>query len=186
MSRYVIRRLVQLIPIMWIISVIIFVLLQLTPGDPAAALEDNPNITAEDRARYEERLGLNDPLHIKYLKWSGAILQGDFQSSRTDRFIMRQVGQGDNRRAVYPYKNGGIEFGFQFLQSEVNDVILSVRAKITEFIRGKKHHHILFLYDTPSIAVLQHKALGVIHQGMGAHDGPCAGGLNGLMKSGFK
>jgi peptide/nickel transport system permease protein len=62
---------------MWIISVIIFVLLQLTPGDPAAALEDNPNITAEDRQRYEERLGLNDPIHVKYLKWSRNIIQGD-------------------------------------------------------------------------------------------------------------
>ena len=68
MGRYVARRLIQLIPVIWIISVIIFILLQLTPGDPASALEDNPNITAEDRARYEESLGLNDPLHIKISK----------------------------------------------------------------------------------------------------------------------
>jgi peptide/nickel transport system permease protein len=43
MGRYIARRLIQLIPVMWVISIIIFVLLQLTPGDPAAALEDNPN-----------------------------------------------------------------------------------------------------------------------------------------------
>jgi peptide/nickel transport system permease protein len=78
MGRYVIRRLLQMIPVIWIISVVIFILLQLTPGDPVAALEDNPNITAEDRERYAEQLGLNDPLHIKYLKWSRNMIQGDF------------------------------------------------------------------------------------------------------------
>ena len=77
MGRYISRRLLQLIPVLWVISIIIFVLLQLTPGDPTAALEDNPNITAADRARYEEMLGLNDPLHIKYLKWSRNVLRGE-------------------------------------------------------------------------------------------------------------
>lgn len=92
MGRYVTRRLIQLIPIMWIISVIIFILLQLTPGDPASALEDNPNITAEDRARYEESLGLNDPLHIKYLKWGGNVLRGELGISiATKRPVAREI-----------------------------------------------------------------------------------------------
>ena len=92
MGRYVARRLIQLIPIMWIISVIIFVLLQLTPGDPASALEDNPNITAEDCARYEERLGLNDPLHIKYLKCSRNVIQGDLGISiATKRPVSQEI-----------------------------------------------------------------------------------------------
>ena len=69
MTRYLIRRLLQLVPVLLLISVIVFVLLQMMPGDPAAQLEDNPNITAEDRARFEERSGLNDPIHVKYLKW---------------------------------------------------------------------------------------------------------------------
>lgn len=93
MTRYIVRRLLQLIPIMWLISVIVFVLLQLTPGDPAAALEDNPNITAEDRARYEEQLGLNDPLHIKYFKWSSNILQGNWGISiATKRPVLEEIG----------------------------------------------------------------------------------------------
>jgi peptide/nickel transport system permease protein len=78
MGRYIVRRLLQMIPVIFIISVVVFVLLQLTPGDPVAALEDNPNISAEDRERYADQLGLNDPLHIKYLKWSRNMLQGDF------------------------------------------------------------------------------------------------------------
>jgi len=92
MGRYVARRLIQLIPVVWVISVIIFVLLQLTPGDPASALEDNPNITAEDRARYEQSLGLNDPLHIKYLKWSKNILQGQLGISiATKRPVVQEI-----------------------------------------------------------------------------------------------
>ena len=92
MGRYITRRLLQLIPVVWIISVIIFVLLQLTPGDPASALEDNPNITAEDRARYEAKLGLNDPLHIKYLKWSRNIIQGDLGISiATKRPVVTEI-----------------------------------------------------------------------------------------------
>lgn len=93
MTRYIVRRLLQLVPILWLISVLVFVLLQLTPGDPTAALEDNPNITAEDRARFEEQLGLNDPLHIKYLKWSRNILQGNWGISiATKRPVMEEIG----------------------------------------------------------------------------------------------
>ncbi len=77
MGRYIARRLLQLIPIMWLISVVVFILLQLLPFDPASALEDNPNISSEDRARYEESLGLYDPIHIKYIKWSRNILEGN-------------------------------------------------------------------------------------------------------------
>lgn len=94
MGRYIVRRLIQLIPVIWVISVIVFVLLQLTPGDPAAALEDNPNITAEDRARFEEALGLNDPIHIKYLKWSRNITQGNWGISiATKRPVLMEIGE---------------------------------------------------------------------------------------------
>jgi peptide/nickel transport system permease protein len=78
--------------VLWVISVIIFVLLQLTPGDPAAALEDNPNITSEDRARFEEMLGLNDPIHVKYLKWSRNILRGELGISiATKRPVAQEI-----------------------------------------------------------------------------------------------
>ena len=92
MGRYIARRLLQLIPVLWIISVIVFVLLQLTPGDPVAALEDNPNITAEDRERYAEQLGLNDPLHIKYLKWSKNLVTGNWGISiATKKPVLEEI-----------------------------------------------------------------------------------------------
>ncbi len=93
MTRYIIRRLIQMIPLLWVISVVAFVLLQLTPGDPAAALEDNPSITAEDRARFEEMMGLNDPIHIKYLKWSRNIIRGNWGISiATKRPVLEEIG----------------------------------------------------------------------------------------------
>lgn len=93
MSRYLIQRTIQLIPVLFLISIIVFVLLQLTPGDPASVLEDNPNITAEDRARFEEELGLNDPIHVKYLKWLGKITRGDWGISiATKRPVMEEIG----------------------------------------------------------------------------------------------
>jgi peptide/nickel transport system permease protein len=92
MGRYITRRLLQLIPVLWIISVIVFILLQLTPGDPVAALEDNPNITAADRERYAEMLGLNDPLHIKYLKWSKNLVTGNWGISiATKRPVLVEI-----------------------------------------------------------------------------------------------
>jgi peptide/nickel transport system permease protein len=72
--------------------IIVFVLLQLTPGDPVSALEDNPNITAEDRERYAEALGLNDPLHIKYLKWSKNMVLGNWGISiATKRPVLDEI-----------------------------------------------------------------------------------------------
>jgi peptide/nickel transport system permease protein len=81
-----------MIPVLIVISFIAFLLLQLAPGDPAAALEDNPAITAEDRARIEEMMGLNDPWYIKYLKWSRNILRGDWGISiQTKRPVMVEI-----------------------------------------------------------------------------------------------
>lgn len=93
MTRYIIRRLLQMIPVLFVISVVAFILLQITPGDPAAALEDNPSITAEDRARLEEMMGLNDPMHIKYLKWSRNIISGNWGISiATKRPVLVEIG----------------------------------------------------------------------------------------------
>ena len=85
MGRYLIRRSLQAIPILIVISVIVFTLIQLTPGGPMAAFEENPNLTPEDLARLEEQLGLNQPIHVKYIQWAGKIIQGDWGFSQATR-----------------------------------------------------------------------------------------------------
>jgi len=85
MGRYLIRRILQSIPILVVISLIVFILIQLTPGGPMAAFEENPNLTPEDLARLEEQLGLNKPIHVKYYEWAKRIVQGDWGFSQSTR-----------------------------------------------------------------------------------------------------
>ncbi|MDQ0340605.1 peptide/nickel transport system permease protein [Caldalkalibacillus uzonensis] len=85
MTSYILRRLVMTIPILIGISILSFAIMYLAPGDPASMLID-PNIKPEDLERMSERLGLNDPPHVQYMKWVGHILQGDLGTS----FIQRR------------------------------------------------------------------------------------------------
>ena len=75
--RYVVRRLLQAIPLILVISAAVFALIQLVPGGPMGVYGKNPNLSAEDLARLEERLGLDQPLHMQYLGWLGNVAQGD-------------------------------------------------------------------------------------------------------------
>lgn len=81
MTRYIIRRLLQAIPLLLLISIAVFALMQAIPGGPLAAYENNPNISPEDLVRLQEELGLNVPKWQQYLNWLGAILHGDWGTS---------------------------------------------------------------------------------------------------------
>jgi peptide/nickel transport system permease protein len=84
MTSYLARRLLQMVPLVIGISIIIFLLLAAAPGDPVdLLLFGNPNIKAEDVARLKHLYGLDQPLHIRYVKWVWAALQGDLGYSRT-------------------------------------------------------------------------------------------------------
>ena len=81
MTRYIFRRLLQAIPLLLLISIAVFALMQAIPGGPLAAYENNPNISPEDLVRLQEELGLNVPKWQQYLNWIGAVLQGDWGTS---------------------------------------------------------------------------------------------------------
>jgi peptide/nickel transport system permease protein len=90
---YVLRRLLQAIPLILLISVAVFALIQLVPGGPMGVYGRNPNLSAEDLARLEERLGLNQPVHVQYLYWLGKVAQGDFgYSYDTKRPVTAEIG----------------------------------------------------------------------------------------------
>lgn len=73
------RRLGLAIPTLIGVTIIIFLLLNVLPGDPLAGLLDpSSGATAEDRERLAEELGLNDPLPVRYVEWMGGVLQLDF------------------------------------------------------------------------------------------------------------
>ncbi len=80
MLGYIFRRIVAIIPVMVIVAVFVFLLLRLTPGDPAAILAGD-NATPEQLERIRNRLGLADPLHIQFLNWIEQLLRGDLGTS---------------------------------------------------------------------------------------------------------
>jgi len=83
-QRYIFRRLVQMIPIALGISVLMFALLTLAPGDPVDLLiSSDPRVKPEDVVRLKHLYGLDQPIHIRYLKWLGRTVQGDLGFSRT-------------------------------------------------------------------------------------------------------
>jgi peptide/nickel transport system permease protein len=77
-GRYVLRRLLQALPLLFAISVASFAILKATPGGPLAAYEGNPEFTEADRVRLEQAFGLDRPLPIQYLGWLGSFLTGDW------------------------------------------------------------------------------------------------------------
>ena len=83
MTKYIIHRLVQMVPILVLISILVFSLLTSMPGDPLdRMLEDNPDFTYEDYMRLRQIYGLDDPVYIRYFKWASQVVQGNLGYSR--------------------------------------------------------------------------------------------------------
>lgn len=93
MSAYIVRRLVTAIPVLLLITLINFILINLAPGDPVLAMID-PNRTPPGSAAYEERkhqLGLDQPLMVRYLHWLGEVAQGNLGYSLINHRPVAQV-----------------------------------------------------------------------------------------------
>jgi len=82
MMTFLIRRLLSAIPLVLGIATIVFFLLSLAPGDAASFLI-SPNITPEVLEQIRANMGLDQPVHIRYLRWMSAMLRGDFGVSLT-------------------------------------------------------------------------------------------------------
>jgi len=78
MGRFVLRRLLQAVPLLVAISAVSFTILKLTPGGPLAAYEGNPQFTDEDRARLEHAFGLDQPIPLQYISWLEQFVRGDW------------------------------------------------------------------------------------------------------------
>ncbi|HEX9819874.1 MAG TPA: ABC transporter permease [Methylomirabilota bacterium] len=80
MKRYVARRLLLLVPVLAGVSVIVFMVLHLSPGDPVEIMLGT-QATEEDRTRLRADLGLDQPLHVQYVRWLGHVVRGDLGRS---------------------------------------------------------------------------------------------------------
>ena len=80
MIKYIFKRLLTLIPVLLVVSVTIFLLIHLVPGDPAAAMLGE-QATQEQIDALRETLGLNKPLLVQYLRWVRGLFHGDWGRS---------------------------------------------------------------------------------------------------------
>ncbi len=85
MTHYLLRRLIIAIPSLLGISIVLFTVLALAPGDPFDELATNPAVPPEVRAALRAKFGLDDPVYLRYLHWLTAMLQGDWGFSFASR-----------------------------------------------------------------------------------------------------
>jgi peptide/nickel transport system permease protein len=90
---YIARRTIQALFTLMIITMVCFILTRFS-ADPLAQYATNPNMTAADRAALRERLGLNQPLPVQYIKWLGLAVQGDLgKSFFSKQPVLEMIGQ---------------------------------------------------------------------------------------------
>lgn len=90
MGRYIIRRLLQAIPLIFLLTIFMFTLIHLMPGGPEGVLF-NPRLSAAGRAALRASFGLDDPPWLQYFKWLGSMLTGNFGSSFTTYQPVSQI-----------------------------------------------------------------------------------------------
>jgi len=88
-SRTVVKRLLEAIPLLLLITLMCYALLERLPGGPLAMVGANPHLTAVERARLMHALGLDLPWPVRYVQWLGGVLHGDLGRSL---FTGRPVG----------------------------------------------------------------------------------------------
>ena len=91
MKRYITRRLLLLVPVLAGVSIVVFMVLHLSPGDPAEIMLGS-QATQADLARLRAELGLTEPLHIQYVRWLAHVVRGDLgRSLWTKRPVLNEV-----------------------------------------------------------------------------------------------
>ncbi len=88
------RRILTAIPTLIAISIILFSIISLAPGDPLASFAADPRVPEAVKENIRKQLGLNDPLPVRYAKWATAMLRGDWGTSFQSRSPVKDlIGQ---------------------------------------------------------------------------------------------
>ena len=85
MGKYLIRKLLIAIPSLIGISIVLFTVLALAPGDPFEELATNPNVPPEVRENLRKQFGLDDPIPVRYMRWAKSMVVGDWGYSFNSR-----------------------------------------------------------------------------------------------------
>ncbi len=110
MTTYILRRLLQTLMVIVILSYVCFSLMTLMPGDPVELMiSANPKITQEDVVRLRSFYGLDQPTYIRYYNWVSQIAQGDLGYSRTYRIPVTEM-MGPSLSATFILSLGSLVF----------------------------------------------------------------------------
>jgi peptide/nickel transport system permease protein len=91
-TRFILRRLLQALPLLLLVSVVTFALIHAAPGGPLALYLSNPNVRPADIERLRHALGLDRPLWLQYVFWLAGFLRGDWGYSYADgRLVTERV-----------------------------------------------------------------------------------------------
>jgi peptide/nickel transport system permease protein len=92
-STYALRRIWQLVPVLFIVSIVVFSIIHLIPGDPAQIIA-GPNATDAQLAALRQQYGLDQPLWMQYIIWLRHVLSGDLGNSYTNNYpVAKMIGQ---------------------------------------------------------------------------------------------
>jgi peptide/nickel transport system permease protein len=91
MSRYLLRRLAIALPSLFGISLVLFTVLALAPGDPFGDIASNPNVPPSVALALRAKFGLDDPIYLRYLHWLVAMLHGDWGFSFVSRIDVDEL-----------------------------------------------------------------------------------------------
>jgi peptide/nickel transport system permease protein len=141
MTRYIIRRLLQAIPLLFIISLILFILMRNT-GDPLATMGGRHLTRPEDRARLSRLLGLDKPLHVQYLYW---LIGNDWTKVDMDGDGVAET-PGD-RRGV--------------LRGEFGTSLVTRGKSVLEIIGERLPNTLILMIPAEAIIILFSLALGI-------------------------
>jgi peptide/nickel transport system permease protein len=143
MGAFIARRLIGAIPLLLGVATLIFFVLALAPGDPTAAYF-NPNIPAEVLEQLRRNFGLDQPVYIRYLKWLGAFLTGNFGYSFAQSRPVAQVLLDAMPNTLMLC---GISLLLVFFVGVLTGIIQAVRQN--SFIDGFLSVTSLFFYSMP-------------------------------------
>jgi peptide/nickel transport system permease protein/oligopeptide transport system permease protein len=123
MGRYLIRRLLQFIPVFFGATLLIFIMVWAIPGDPIAALAGDRVLPDTVREQIRDRYNLDDPLVVQYGKYMGGVFQGDFG----DDFRGRPVTDLLSQRLPITVRLALLAFGFEVVLGILAGILAGVR-----------------------------------------------------------
>ena len=144
MARYALRRILTAIPLLLGVATIVFLILNLAPGDPAS-LYFSPTMSPETLEQVRRNMGLDEPLLVRYLHWLGAFVQGDFQLSLTQSIPVADLIRG---RLLNTFVLAGAALVLSFAIGIVLGVVQAVRHN--SVVDSGLSTVTLFFYSMPS------------------------------------